>query len=214
MRGHWESVYRTKQAEAVSWYQPRSGLSLGLIREALPDRDGRILDVGGGASRLAGDLWSAGYREVVVLDVVAEALSQARSRLSGSAPGVRWIVADALALPLASGSVALWHDRACFHFLTEDADRALYLAEVHRVVRPGGWVLVATFAADGPERCSDLPVRRYGPEELHAAFAPAFEPVRSEREVHRTPSGGEQPFTYALCRRGDEKSFRGAEVRM
>lgn len=200
-RRHWEQVYGSKRPEEVSWFQPRAALSLALIRDAVPDRGATILDVGGGASTLADDLVRAGYRRVHVLDLSWSALDHARRRLGRDSGAAAWVVADVLRAPLASASVALWHDRAVFHFLTDPADRDRYVREVRRVVRPSGLVLVATFAADGPQRCSGLPVARYAPDELHAVFGGGFELVSAHREIHRTPSGAPQPFTYCLCRR-------------
>jgi ubiquinone/menaquinone biosynthesis C-methylase UbiE len=169
-----------------------------------------ILDVGGGASTLAGDLLHEGYEGVVVLDLAHSSLVQARNRLGQSTNRVAWTVGDVLAAPIASKSVALWHDRAVFHFLTDPADRALYITEVRRIVQPGGLVLVATFAADGPERCSGLPVARYDPDALHAVFDGGFELLTSRREIHYTPAGLPQPFTYCLCRYAPQGHARAA----
>jgi ubiquinone/menaquinone biosynthesis C-methylase UbiE len=209
-KDHWESIYRVKRAEDVSWFQPHARLSLSLIQGALGERHSTILDVGGGASTLAGDLLSDGYKSVVVLDLALASLFQARQRLGQSASRVSWTVGDVLAAPIASNSVALWHDRAVFHFLTAPADRAKYIAEVRRIVRPGGLVLVATFAADGPERCSGLPVARYDPDALHAVFDGGFELLTSRRDVHYTPRGVPQPFTYCLCRYAPQGRARAA----
>jgi ubiquinone/menaquinone biosynthesis C-methylase UbiE len=144
---HWDDVYSTKRLEDVSWFQLRAALSCELIANALDDHTAAILDIGGGASPLAGDLLRAGYRNVAVLDLAASALSQARKRLGVDGATVRWIVGDVLDLPVRARSIGMWHDRAVFHFLTESQDRARYVAEVRRAVRPGGLVLVATFAS-------------------------------------------------------------------
>jgi len=207
---HWDDVYSTRRIDEVSWFQPHATLSGDLIADALADRTAAILDVGGGASPLAGDLLEAGYRNVTVLDLAAPALAQARQYLGANGHPVRWIVGDVLHLPFRAGSIGLWHDRAVFHFLTQDRDRQRYVAEVRRTVRPGGLVLVATFAADGPSRCSGLPVARYSPDELHAAFDGDFELLESRREEHRTPAGILQPFTYCLCRYEPAQSSRAA----
>jgi ubiquinone/menaquinone biosynthesis C-methylase UbiE len=164
---HWETIYRTKATTEVSWFQREAHVSLDLIRSVAPDLDSAILDVGGGASTLVDGLIERGYRSVTVLDIAPAALAAARERLGPAADGVRWIVADALTHPLPPGSVDVWHDRALFHFLTSADDRRTYVAQVQRAVRPNGHVIVATFAAEGPTRCSGLEVRRYGPTELH-----------------------------------------------
>ncbi len=209
-KGHWDAVYRARPADQVSWFQPHAFLSLKLIRESLPDRQAQILDVGGGASTLAADLLEAGYGRIAVLDLAIAGFIQARLRVGAVATSISWIVGDILAAPFASGSVDLWHDRAVFHFLTDPVDRANYIAEVRRTLRPGGLALVATFAADGPERCSGLPVSRYSPEELHTTFDGGFELLSSHRELHRTPVGLVQPFTYCLCRYAPQGHTRAA----
>jgi SAM-dependent methyltransferase len=198
-RTHWERVYTEKQPDQVSWFQAEAALSLDLIaRHAAPEA--AIADIGGGASRLVDGLLARGFRDLRVLDLSATALDAARSRLGAAAAGVRWVVADVLTAEFAPASIDVWHDRAVFHFLTDPADRARYVAQVRRAVRPGGLVLVATFAEDGPLKCSGLEVARYSPDALHAEFGEGFAVVEREREAHHTPSGGVQWFTYCLCR--------------
>jgi ubiquinone/menaquinone biosynthesis C-methylase UbiE len=197
---HWESLYRTKSPTQVSWYQPEARLSLDLICRVAADPDAPIIDVGGGASTLVDGLLGAGYRGISVLDLAPAALTRAQERLGQPAAQVRWIVADVLDPPLPSASYDVWHDRAVFHFLTDPQDRARYVAQVTRVVRPGGHVIVASFGPDGPSRCSGLDVVRYSPEGLHEEFGPAFRLLDSAKEDHRTPSGSVQAFVYCLCR--------------
>jgi ubiquinone/menaquinone biosynthesis C-methylase UbiE len=199
---HWEAIYRSKAATEVSWYQPEARLSLELIRRIAPELDASVLDVGGGASTLADGLLNAGYRDVTVLDLARAALTGAQERLGERAAQVRWIVADVLDAPLPAASCAVWHDRAVFHFLTDARDRARYVAQVDRVARPGGHVIVASFGPDGPTRCSGLEVMRYSPEGMHAEFGASFELLDSVREDHRTPDGLIQAFVYCLCRVG------------
>jgi SAM-dependent methyltransferase len=199
-KSHWENVYRTKRVDEVSWFQTSPAISFDLIRRAVPEFAARIIDVGGGASSLVDGLLQFGYTDLTVLDLSATALEHARGRLGGSASRVHWIEADVLAAALPEGSFDLWHDRAVFHFLTNSADRDAYIRQVRRAVRPGGHVLIATFAEDGPARCSGLPVARYSAEALHAQFDGGFELVDSVREQHRTPGGVLQSFVYCLCR--------------
>ncbi len=198
---HWESVYRQKNAMEVSWYQPHLTQSLMLISEAKLASGAAIVDVGGGASTLVDDLLDQGFTDITVIDLAASALSQARQRLGGRAKSVRWLVGDATTELLPTESVDLWHDRAVFHFLTEQARRAAYVEQVHRCLRPGKFVVLSTFAPDGPQRCSGLPVVRYSPDELVDTLGPAFEKVAEAREHHASPSGVEQSFSYVLCRR-------------
>lgn len=198
---HWETVYRTKRPTEVSWYQAEADLSARLIQEMVPDRTSAIIDVGGGASVLASQLSAAGYSSITVLDLASAAIEAARSRLGSGAAGIRWVEADILDTELPHAGYDMWHDRAVFHFLTDPAARAAYIAQVRHAVRPSGYVLVATFAEDGPTRCSGLDVARYSPSALHAEFGSGFEQVAAHREEHRTPTGAIQAFTYCLCRR-------------
>ncbi len=198
-KAHWERIYKTKQPHEVSWYQPEATTSLALIRRVAPDASARIIDVGGGASTLVDGLIAAGYREVTVLDLSPASLELARGRLGNSASRVSWLEADVLSAALPPRHFDVWHDRAVFHFLTSAADRANYVDQVRACVRIGGHVLVATFAEDGPERCSGLRVARYSAGALHQEFGGAFRLVGSIRELHLTPSGAQQSFTYCLC---------------
>ena len=197
---HWQRVYGTKPADTMSWYQPTAAHSVEMIRRVARDLRTPIIDVGGGASVLVDELLAAGYARLTVLDLAATALETARDRLGALAARVRWLEADLLTADLPAGGYGVWHDRAVFHFLTDLTDRAAYVRQVQHAVRPGGFVLVATFAADGPEKCSGLPVARYSADSLHREFGREFELVQSEREVHHTPDGTVQSFVYCLCR--------------
>jgi SAM-dependent methyltransferase len=198
---HWEQVYQTKGPEQVSWFQAEARLSRRLIESVATDRHSRIIDIGGGASTLVDGLLDAGYRDITVLDLSPAALSLARARLGHVAStSVRWLPADVLNADLAPESFDVWHDRAVFHFLTEAAERAQYVRQVRQATRPGGVVIVATFADDGPTRCSGLDVARYSPEALHGQFGADFTLIESHRELHTTPSGATQAFTYCMCR--------------
>ncbi|RUP25706.1 MAG: class I SAM-dependent methyltransferase [Curvibacter sp.] len=196
---HWEKVYQSKSADQVSWFQEHAGKSLEMIRSVRGSLSDRILDVGGGASTLVDDLLADGCKNVSVLDLSEAALEVAKRRLGASADRVGWIAGDIRSVALPEDAFDVWHDRAVFHFLTEQGDRDAYVGQVMRAVRPGGHVIVATFAPDGPEKCSGLPVMRYGAGELHGEFGPAFELVGSSSEVHKTPWGSEQSFVYCLC---------------
>jgi SAM-dependent methyltransferase len=195
-KAHWERIYSTKPSTAVSWYQQHPLRSLDLIDRAGVAATAPILDVGGGDSLLVDHLLARGYRNITVLDLSGAALRRARERLGPRAATVTWREADILSADLARASVDLWHDRAVFHFLTRPDDRARYIDQVRRTVRAGGHVIVATFAADGPAECSGLPVERYSPESLSAAFGDGFRLRASVRDTHRTPTGAEQRFVY------------------
>jgi SAM-dependent methyltransferase len=197
---HWERIYRSKDPSQVSWYQPEPRLSLDLIRRVAPDLDAPIIDVGGGASSLVDWLLDAGYRHLTVLDLAPSALAISRERLGERASLVTWIAADALTGPLPSSSYAVWHDRAVFHFMTDPRDRARYVDQTRYAVKPGGHLIVASFAPDGPTRCSGLDVVRYSAEAMHGEFGADFRLVGSVRQDHHTPSGISQAFVYCLCR--------------
>lgn len=208
-RQHWEAVYRTKQANQVSWYRPHLERSLELIEEAAPDRGAEIIDVGAGESTLVDDLLQRGYRNIHAMDLSETALAVAQARLGAEAARVTWLVGDVLAYSFRPHAYDVWHDRAVFHFLTEPTDRAEYVRQVMRAVKPGGHVIVATFGPEGPTKCSGLDVMRYGPAALHGEFGPAFRLVAHRTELHRTPADAVQQFTYCYCRiAGDDASAR------
>ena len=198
---HWEQVYKTKGANSVSWFQEHAQQSLQLIRQTGVQRDAGIIDVGGGASTLVDDLLADGYSNLAVLDLSEAALAEARQRLGGRAQQVSWLVGDITQVNLPRHGYAVWHDRAVFHFLTTAEEREAYVRAVLGAVRPGGHVIVATFAEDGPEKCSGLPVMRYSADGLHAEFGAPFTLLRHEREEHHTPAGAVQKFIYCMCRK-------------
>ena len=201
-RAHWEHVYATKPVDRVSWYQEHALQSLRLISDTGVGLDASIIDVGGGASTLVDDLLARGYRAITVLDLSATALAAAKARLGPRSDAVRWIEADVTSAELPAHGYDVWHDRAVFHFLTDPADRRAYVDVVIRAVKPGGHVIVATFAEDGPAQCSGLPVQRYSATGLHAEFGAPFKLLRQEKEEHHTPSGAVQRFVYCYCRLG------------
>ncbi|MFN7855837.1 MAG: class I SAM-dependent methyltransferase [Acidovorax sp.] len=198
-KDHWEKVYQTKRADSVSWFQEHAMRSLEIIRAIGASTDARIIDVGGGASTLVDDLLKARFKNIAVLDLSASALDVARARLGTLGDCVEWIAGDIRNVVLPEHAFDIWHDRAVFHFLTEPSDRLAYVRQVTRAVKPGGHVIVATFAPDGPEQCSGLPVVRYAPEQLHGEFGPQFELVEHASEAHTTPWGSVQHFIYCHC---------------
>ena len=197
---HWENVYLTKGEAEVSWFQNSPATSLDLIRAATPDHGAASIDIGGGASRLVDALLQDGYRDVSVLDLSANALDAAKKRIGGAASMVDWIVADATTWQPAK-SYEVWHDRAAFHFLTDPRDRAAYVERLRSAVAPGGNVIIATFAPDGPEKCSGLPVQRHDSASLAAALGPEFELVETRSETHHTPWDSTQAFQFSRFRR-------------
>lgn len=198
-KAHWEHVYTNRPAQQVSWFQPHAERSLALIERIAMGRRCSVIDVGGGASTLVDDLLARHRFDVSVLDLSQAALDVARQRLGADAQRVQWLVGDVTQTPLPAQAYDLWHDRAVFHFLTEPAQRAAYVAQVRHAVRPGGHVIVAAFGPDGPLQCSGLPVMRYAPDALHAQFGNAFELIEHQTEAHHTPGGAVQQFVYCLC---------------
>jgi SAM-dependent methyltransferase len=200
-RTHWDNVYREKGLAQTSWFSPRLETSLRLIDAIDPGPATPVIDIGGGRSTLVDDLLARDFTDITVLDVAEPALSESRQRLGSSAARVTWLVADIADASLPHAHFGLWHDRAVFHFLVDAAARGRYVALASDAVAPGGYAIIATFAPDGPERCSGLPVARYDADALAECFAPAFERVSDGRELHRTPWDSEQAFTYVVLRR-------------
>jgi SAM-dependent methyltransferase len=203
VKQHWEQVYQTKPPTEVSWYRPHLDVSLQLIDGAGVPLDAPIIDVGAGESTLVDDLIARGYRRLSVLDISAIALDVTKARLGTDAERVSWLLGDVRTFPFGPAQYDIWHDRAVFHFLTDAADRAAYVRQVMRALRPGGHVIVATFGPEGPTTCSGFDVVRYEPGGLSSEFGAAFRLVQHHTELHRTPNGATLQFTYCYCRVAD-----------
>ena len=199
-RSHWNKVYTTKSADRVSWFQPRAETSMHLIEAAGASENSAIIDIGGGSSVLVDQLLDADFSDVTVLDISERALVGSKERLGARAAEVRWIVSDILAWAPAR-SYDIWHDRAAFHFLTDERDRAVYRATLLKGLRSGGALIIGTFAENGPEKCSGLPVHRWSAEALADELGAEFRLIESLRENHSTPWGSAQPFMWARFER-------------
>jgi SAM-dependent methyltransferase len=206
---HWEDVYRKKSASSVSWYRAHLELSVELIERFAGSKGAAILDIGGGASTLVDDLLGAGFVDVSVLDISATALAVSEERLGEAAKNATWGVGDFLQAALEDGRYDLCHDRAVFHFLGDAEERDRYVEQVRRILRPGGVLVLATFALEGPERCSGLPVSRYDEAGLMQVVGERFELVESRGESHCTPSGQTQELMYFVLRRSTSTASGG-----
>jgi len=202
---HWYKLYTSNSPEKQGWYEPHLQTSLTWIKGLRLAADAPIIDAGGGASTLVDDLLDAGYRAITVLDLSAIALSAAKERLGGKAGQVTWLQGDVTSVNLPAGFYELWHDRAMFHFLTGLGQGKKYRETLLSALKPGGHLIIGTFAPEAPARCSGLPVQRYSPEELESAMGPEFELQRHHKELHRTPGGVEQMYLFALFRKRTER---------
>jgi SAM-dependent methyltransferase len=193
---HWNRVYTTKTEQDVSWFEPLPAISLEMLEAAGMTADSCVLDVGGGDSHLVDALAARGLDCLAVLDVSGAALDRAKTRLSPAAQTPIWIEAD-VTREWSLKPMDIWHDRAVFHFLTAADERARYKQHLLDTLKPGGSAIIATFALDGPEKCSGLPVQRYSPERLAEELGSSFELLDARAHVHTTPWGSTQSFQYS-----------------
>jgi 2-polyprenyl-3-methyl-5-hydroxy-6-metoxy-1,4-benzoquinol methylase len=198
---HWENVYTSKVYSEVSWFQQHAQLSLKLIRNANFPSTASIIDVGGGASTLVDDLLKSGFQQITILDLSEAALTTAKTRIGAHAADVKWVNSDILTVDLPTHEYDIWHDRAVFHFLTTAEERHTYVQKMLQAIKSDGFVIIATFAEDGPTQCSGLPVSRYSAKGLNSVFGEYFELLGHKKETHHTPGGNEQKFTYCFFRK-------------
>jgi SAM-dependent methyltransferase len=201
MKAHWNAVYTAKSPTELSWYQPRPMRSLELLEQLGIGPATAIIDVGGGASTLVDALLDRGANNVSVLDISRAALEHAQARLGARAASVTWLEADITSADLPERAYDVWHDRAVYHFLTSAEDRRRYADVAAHALRQGGAAIIATFAPHGPARCSGLEVVRYDSEQLARELGSEFALDRSIDDLHQTPSGIAQAFTYTVLRR-------------
>jgi len=197
---HWDAVYDTKSPTEVSWYQVRPALSLALIHAAAPDRATPIIDIGCGASSLLGELASEGYDDLTGLDASAVAVANAKAHYGDLASRIRWVIADIIRWT-PERTWRVWHDRAVFHFLIEAAAQDAYIGAMSAALEPGATAIIATFALDGPDKCSGLPVQRYSGATMAERLGPEFRLLSETPERHVTPNGVVQRFTYCVFER-------------
>ena len=194
-KDHWNQVYQTKAPDDVSWFQTRPTISLKLIAATGIGKTQGVIDVGGGASVLVNFLLDEGFTRPTVLDISAAALALARQRLDGRAGDVEWFEADVTEFN-PPRQFNLWHDRAVFHFLTDKTHRQKYVQTLKRTLASDGHVIIATFAIDGPLKCSGLAVARYDAPTISAELGVEFQLLEQVGETHVTPWNTEQKFSY------------------
>lgn len=195
-KSHWENVYQTKQLTEVSWYQARPDISLGFLHNYDLPKTARIIDVGGGDSLLVDYLLKEGFENVTVLDISEKALERAKARLGNKASKVKWIVSDAASFE-PTEKYDFWHDRAAFHFFTEEKDIKRYIQNVRESIAPGGYLVLGTFSENGPEKCSGLPIKQYSETAMKERLQQFFEKLKCLTVKHLTPS--EQVQEYVFC---------------
>jgi SAM-dependent methyltransferase len=198
-QAHWENIYTTKGEAEVSWFEETPTESLRLLQLVGAQPSSAIIDVGGGASRLVDNLLAQGFENITVLDLSAAALNSARARLGDKGEAVKWIVADATEWQ-PTDTYDVWHDRAAFHFLTNEKVQQAYIQRLKQALKRGGHLIIGTFALDGPEKCSGLPVARHSAESLSALLAPDFDLIDSRRHEHITPWQAVQKFQFSTFR--------------
>lgn len=203
-KAHWETVYKTKSTEQVSWYSPHLQKSLDLILGLRLPKSAEIIDVGGGASTLPDDLLNQSFQNISVLDVSAEALKVSKNRLADKAMRIKWLDADITNVSLEREHYDLWHDRAVFHFLTDGMDRRNYVETLTKSLKKGGYCLIATFGSNGPLKCSGLEIVRYSAENLKKEIGGEFSLEKYFTELHKTPFDTTQEFLYCLFRKNDQ----------
>jgi 2-polyprenyl-3-methyl-5-hydroxy-6-metoxy-1,4-benzoquinol methylase len=192
---HWETIYEKKQLTDVSWYEEKPENSLAIIDGFELPKHASIIDIGGGDSLLTDHLLALGYTNITVLDISANAIDRAKLRLQEKAPLVHWVISDVLNFNT-NRKFDIWHDRAAFHFLTSQRDQTRYLNKVHQFLKPEGYLVMSTFAKDGPEKCSGLPVQRHSEDSLSRLFVKYFDKIKCVAKEHITPFSTLQKFIF------------------
>ncbi len=197
---HWESIYQTRQLTEVSWYQPTPEISLELIQQFNVPLNAKIIDVGGGDSFLVDHLLNLGYLNITVLDISEAAIKRAKKRLGDRSKTVKWIIADAATFE-PEETYDLWHDRAAFHFLTDEKEIESYQETASNFISTTGILLIGTFSDHGPKKCSGLVIRQYSEKSLSECFGSAFNKIKCFTTDHKTPSGSVQNFIFCSFRK-------------
>lgn len=197
---HWENIYQTKELNEVSWFQPTPETSLNLINKTAISKDAKIIDVGGGDSFLVDNLLDLGYQDITVLDISNSAIERAKKRLGKRSKLVKWIVSDVTKFK-PSQKYDCWHDRAAFHFLTDEKEIAQYVKTVSDSIIESGNLILGTFSENGPKKCSGIAIKQYTANSLDDQFSKIFQKIECNTIDHQTPFGTTQNFIFCIFKK-------------
>lgn len=197
---HWENIYQTKELKDVSWFQPIPETSLYFFKQLNVPKTAKVIDIGGGDSFLADHLLGLGYKDILVLDISTAAIERARQRLGDQAKNVKWIVEDAVNFK-PTEKYDFWHDRAAFHFCTDEQEISTYLETAEQNINPAGLLVIGTFSEQGPKKCSGLEIKQYSELTMAEQLKPFFEKINCITVDHKTPSGTIQNFVFCSFRK-------------
>lgn len=197
---HWEKIYQTKELKDVSWFQPTPATSLDFIKEFNIPTTAKIIDIGGGDSLLVDYLLDMGYQDLTVLDISETSLERAKQRLDDRATRVKWIVADAATFK-PSEKYDFWHDRATFHFLTQEQEIENYIETAQNSIKPTGILVIGTFSEQGPKKCSGIEIKQYSEATMTNLLKKFFEKIKCITIDHKTPSDAIQNFIFCSFRK-------------
>jgi 2-polyprenyl-3-methyl-5-hydroxy-6-metoxy-1,4-benzoquinol methylase len=199
IKQHWENIYSTKKLEDVSWYQQKPKTSLYFLKKFKVPKSAKIIDVGGGDSLLVDFLLKAGYHDITVLDISEKAIEKAKARLNEKAGMVKWIIADASTF-IADQKYDFWHDRAAFHFLTDQTDANNYILNIKNSLAENGHLIIGTFSEKGPKKCSGIEIQQYSESSLSEKFKDYFQKIFCIKTNHKTPFDTLQNFVFCSFR--------------
>lgn len=197
---HWENIYQTKELEDVSWFQPTPETSLNFFKQFKVPTSAKVIDIGGGDSFLVDHLLDLGYQDISVLDISSAAIERAKKRLGDKAKQVKWIVAD-VATFKPTEKYDFWHDRAAFHFLTDEQEISNYLETAEQNINSTGVMVIGTFSEQGPKKCSGIEIKQYSEATMTDRLKKVFKKIKCITVDHKTPSGNIQNFVFCSFRK-------------
>ena len=197
---HWENIYQTKELKDVSWFQPTPETSLDFFKQFNMPTTAKVIDIGGGDSFLVDHLLDLGYQDISVLDISAAAIDRAKQRLGDKAKNVKWIVADAATFK-PTEKYDFWHDRAAFHFLTDEHEISNYLETARQNINPTGVLVIGTFSEQGPKKCSGIEIKQYSETTMTDRLKNFFEKIKCITVDHKTPFDTIQNFVFCSFRK-------------